>query len=144
MARFRTEGLDELIEDMARMGLTTGELADKILFAGAEEIKKSWKAVIKKHNHIDTGAMLRSVGYPRKIKKIRDIKSVDIYPQGTDRRGKKKKGVKNATKAFVLHYGTSKIPASHFVDDVVDIAGPSVEHQLRRIFDDWLQKHNML
>ena len=104
MALLQLKGLDELIDDMASMGLTTSELADKMLFAGAEEIKKTWKAVIKKHNHIDTGAMLRSVGYPRKIKKIRDIKSVDIYPQGTDRRGKKKKGVKNAT-SFVLHYG---------------------------------------
>jgi len=138
MARFRTEGLDELIEDMAAMGQSTGELADEMLFAGAEEVRKAWKISIKKHNHIDSGAMLESVNYSRNAKKIGDIKSVEIYPQGRD-----KKGVRNAEKAFVLNYGTSKIKGSHFVDDADDIAGPMVENRLRDIFDKWLIKHKM-
>ena len=138
MARFRTEGLDDIIDDMAAMGESTGELADEMLFAGAEEIKKAWKAAIRKHKHIDTGAMLDSVDYSRKVKQIGDIKSVDIYPQGKD-----KKGVKNAEKAFILHYGTSKRPGTHFVDDADDIAAPMVENRLRNIFDNWLKKHRM-
>lgn len=138
MARFRTEGLDDIIDDMAAMGQSTGELADEMLFAGAEEVKKAWKAAIRKHKHIDTGAMLDSVDYSRKVKQIGDIKSVDIYPQGKD-----KKGVKNAEKAFILHYGTSKRPGTHFVDDADDIAAPMVENRLRNIFDNWLKKHRM-
>lgn len=138
MARFRTEGLDDIIDDMAAMGESTGELADEMLFAGAEEVKKAWKAAIRMHKHIDTGAMLDSVDYSRKVKQIGDIKSVDIYPQGKD-----KKGVKNAEKAFILHYGTSKRPGTHFVDDADDIAAPMVENRLRNIFDNWLKKHRM-
>ena len=138
MARFRTEGLDDIIDDMTAMGQSTGELADEMLFAGAEEIKKAWKAAIRKHKHIDTGAMLDSVDYSRKVKQIGDIKSVDIFPQGKD-----KKGTKNAQKAAILHYGTSKRPGTHFVDDADDIAAPMVENRLRNIFDNWLKKHRM-
>ncbi|NLW24754.1 MAG: hypothetical protein GXY91_05875, partial [Clostridia bacterium] len=70
--------------------------------------------------------------------KIGDLKEVDIYPQGKDR-----KGVRNAEKAFVLHYGTSKLPASHWVDDADEMAGPMVEERLTKMFDEWLEKHGM-
>ena len=39
-------------------------------------------------------------------------KKVAIYPQGRDH-----KGVRNAEKAFVNHYGASHRKATHFVDD---------------------------
>ena len=143
MARFRTEGLDDIIDDMTAMGQSTGELADEMLFAGAEEVKKAWKAAIRrnklmKNRLIDKSDMLNSVNYSRTVKRIGDIKSVDIYPQGKDR-----KGVKNAEKAFINHYGTSEIDATYFVDDADDIAGPLVENRLRGIFYNWLKKHKM-
>lgn len=138
MARFHTEGLDDIIDDMTAMGQSTGELADEMLFAGAEEVKKAWKTSIKKYKHIDKSDMLNSVNYSKKIKQIGDIKSVDIYPQGKDR-----KGVKNAEKAFILHYGKSNMDGTHFVDDADDIAAPMVENRLRNIFDNWLKKHRM-
>lgn len=139
MARFRTEGLDELIEDMIEMELTTSELAHEMLFAGADEIKKAWKISAEKHGHRDTGDMINSINYSRRVRKIGDLKEVDIYPQGKDR-----KGVRNAEKAFVLHYGTSKLPASHWVDDADEMAGPMVEDRLYEIFDNWLREHGML
>lgn len=138
MARFRTEGLDDLIDTMEEMELTTSELAREMLFAGADEIKIAWKKSAEMHKHRDTGDMIESIGYPRKVAQIADIKSVDIYPQGKDR-----KGTRNAEKAFILHYGTSKLPGSHWVDTADDIAGPMVEERLYKIFDDWLQKHGM-
>lgn len=139
MARFRTEGLDDLIEKMTELELTTGELADEMLIAGAEEVREAWKESIKKHELIDTGDMLESVNYSRKVEKINDIKRVDIYPQGKDR-----KGIKNAEKAFILHYGTAKIPATHFVDDADELAGPRVEKRLTEIFDNWLKEHGIV
>jgi len=138
MARFRTEGLDELIEDMNAMELTTSELAYEMLFAGADEVKKAWKKSAEKHRHRDTGDMINSINYSRRVRKIGDLKEVDIYPQGKDR-----KGVRNAEKAFVLHYGTSKLPASHWVDDADEMAGPMVEERLTKMFDEWLEKHGM-
>lgn len=144
MAQFRTEGMDKLIEAMEYMGQTTGELAKKVLFAGAEQIKLAWKKSAKMHGHIDTGQMLDSIGYLRQPKKVSDILSIDIYPQGRERDtirkkdGKIIKGSRNAEKAFVLHYGTSKRPGSHWVDTADDIAGPLVEEETQRIFDEWL------
>ncbi|HHU77830.1 MAG TPA: HK97 gp10 family phage protein [Clostridiales bacterium] len=138
MARFRTEGLDELIDRMTEMELTTGELADEMLFAGAEEVKKAWKKSAEQHRHRDTGDMINAINYSRQVRKIGDIKEVDIYPQGKDR-----KGVRNAEKAFILHYGSSKLQASHWVDYADAIAGPMVEDRLNNIFDDWLKEHGM-
>jgi HK97 gp10 family phage protein len=139
MARFRTEGLDELIDRMTEMELTTGELADEMLFAGAEEVKKAWKKSAEQHRHRDTGDMINAINYSRQVRKIGDIKEVDIYPQGKD-----KKGVRNAEKAFILHYGTSRIPASHWVDDADEMAGPMVEERLWTMYDEWLEKHGMI
>jgi hypothetical protein len=138
MARFRTDGLDDLIERMAKLGETTGELADEMLFAGAEEVKRAWQFQAAMHGHKDTGDMIDSIDYPRKVRVIGDIKQVDIYPQGVDR-----KGVKNVEKAFFLHYGTSEIKGDHWVDDADDMAGPLVEVRLNNIFDDWLKEHEM-
>ena len=112
MARFRTEGLDDIIDDMAAMGESTGELADEMLFAGAEEIKKAWKAAIRMHKHIDTGAMLDSVDYSRKVKQIGDIKSVDIF------RKAKIKGQKSEKPLIYIRYIKR---GTHFVDDADDI-----------------------
>ena len=138
MARFRTEGLDELIDRMTEMELTTSELADKMLIAGAEEVREAWKMSAEKHKHKDTGDMINSINYSKKVRQIGDIKEVDIYPQGKDR-----KGVRNAEKAFILHYGTSRIDGSHWVDDADEMAGPMVEERLTKIFDDWLAEHDM-
>lgn len=136
MARFRTDGLDDIIEQMAAMGETTGELADEMLYAGAEEVREAWKESAEKHKHKDTGAMIESIDYSKAPKKINDIKSVDIYPRGKD-----KKGVKNVEKAFILHYGSSRIKGSHWVDEADDLAGPKVDKRLGEIFDNWIQRH---
>ena len=112
MARFIMIGLDDVIRDMARMGEKSGDAAKAMLFAGAEKVKSAWRSAVESHGLVDTGDMLESIGYARKTKEIGDALSIDIYPQGTDR-----KGVRNAEKAFILHYGTSSRPGTRFVDD---------------------------
>lgn len=154
MARFRTDGLDDLIADMTAMGESTGELAEDICLGCAEEVKKAWKKSAQMHGLKDTGDMINSIGYPRQPKSINGIKTIDIYPQGKDR-----KGARNAEKAFILHYGTSGaknraarkgkkykgpgIPASHWVDDADDMAAKPVEEKANQIYDAWLAKHGM-
>lgn len=112
MARFDTSGLDETIREMRRMGEESGDVATAMLQAGAEEVKKAWQLAAEEHGLRDTGDMIASIGFSREPKDIGGIKSIDIYPQGTDRHG-----VRNAEKAFILHYGTSKLAATHWVDD---------------------------
>jgi len=138
MAQFDTSGLDDLIMDMNAMGESTGELAEEMLFAGAAEVKKAWKRSAEMHKHRDTGDLINSIGYPRTPRQVGDIKEIDIYPQGKNR-----KGVRTAEVAFVLHYGTSRRKGSHWVDDADEIAGPLVERRLLDIYDDWLAERGM-
>ena len=63
MARFDTSGIDDIIDQLVRMGEGTGEIADSMLMAGAEEVKKAWKQAAKSHKLKDTGDMINSIGY---------------------------------------------------------------------------------
>lgn len=111
MARFEIKGMDETIAEMKRMGEITGPTTDRMLLAGAEQMKTEWVNAINRYDHVDTGAMRRSVGYAKKPKEIFGGKTLDVYPRGKD-----KQGTRNAEKAFVLHYGRKNMTASHFVD----------------------------
>lgn len=138
MARLHITGFDELVREMAERGEHAGEVADAMLLAAAEISRQSWQESANKHNHRDTGQMIASIGYPRKIKEIGNAKGVDIYPQGKDY-----KGVRNAEKAFILHYGTSRRPGSHWVDDANAIAGPKIATTMRSIWDEYIQTGNI-
>ena len=138
MVMLHTEGLDELIDDMYSLEADISELMDEMLFVGADEVKKAWQKAIRGHRHIDTGNMLESIGYKKKIGQEGDIKKIDIYPQGKDR-----KGVRNAEKAYVLHYGRGKKVGSRFVDDAEDMAGPMAEKRLYEIYDQFLKNNNL-
>lgn len=154
MARFDMTGFDELLAEMKQLGELSGAVADKMLLAGAEEVKQAWKESAERQNLKDTTDMINSIGYPKSPKTTGDIRQIDIYPQGKDR-----KGVRNATKAFVLNYGTkgstSKraqkrrtkvdkrpgpgIPATHWVDDADTASGPLVIAAMERIWDEHLK-----
>lgn len=132
MARFDCAGLDELMDRMTAMGeKLNGELADEMLMAGAEQVKIAWQNAVKKHRHIKMGYMLESIDYAAHPKRIQGVRSIDIYPQGTD----PDTGVRNAEKAFVKHYGTSKHPGSHFVDDADRECDSTVIPAMAAVFD---------
>jgi len=126
MARFETSGLDELLTDMRKRQQLTGDVAKAVLQAGAEGVKKAWKLAAEEHGLRDTGDMIESIGFAHEPKGAGDVLFIDIYPQGKDH-----KGVRNAQKAFVLHYGTSKMPATYWVDDAdaysADFAVPAMQ-----------------
>lgn len=133
MARFETSGLDNMISEMQRLGQDMGEVAKRMVDAAVEEIKDAWKDSAEKHGHRDTGAMIDSVGYPNPVYKVGDALARDVYPQGKDGRG-----TRNAEKAFILNYGTSKIKPSHWVDEADENAEPLVEEKLLNIWDEHL------
>lgn len=134
MARFNTSGLDDVIREMTSMGMESGEVADEMLMVGAEQVKEAWKTAARMNNHIDTGDMFNSIGYARKTKIIGDVRSIDIYPQGKDR-----KGVRNAEKAFILHYGTSRHPGSHWVDDADTISEQTAIPAMVEVWDKFIK-----
>lgn len=110
MARMDLAGLDDVFDQLTMAGEGIDETAQQMLEAGAGICVEAWKRSIGSHGHVKTGDMQRSVGV--KYKKKNGALSAEIYPLGKDR-----KGVRNAEKAFVLHYGRSNITGSRFVDD---------------------------
>lgn len=134
MARFDISGLDETIEEMKRLGQMTGQTADAMLMAGADEVRKAWRQSAEEHRHRDTGDMIASIGFARKPKEIGSIRTIDIYPQGKDKRN-----IRNAEKAFILHYGTTKIRGSRWVDDADKISDQTVVPAMIRVWEKFLQ-----
>jgi len=134
MARFDMSGLDETIRELRRLGEESGPVAVAMLQAGAEEVKKAWRQAAEENDLVDTGDMLESIGYAKQPVDIGGALAIDIYPQGRDR-----KGVRNAEKAFILHYGTTKLNATRWVDDADAISEQTAVPAMQKVFDDWIQ-----
>lgn len=131
MAQFSTDGIDQIAAEMAWMGEAAGEVADEMLLAGAEEVKRAWKEMAERHGYRETGDMIESIRADKAPKSdANDVRRISVYPRGEDR-----KGVRNAEKAYVLHYGTSKIHGSHWVDEADQDAGPMVQDVFEKIWD---------
>lgn len=131
MALFNGEGFDELLSDLKTNGDMLDVAAPEILEAGAAVVADAWRDAIKAHDLIDSGDMLESVGHSE-IVNTETEKKVAIYPQGRDH-----KGVRNAEKAFVNHYGASHQKATHFVDDAEN---QSEEPAVEAMAAVWYQK----
>jgi len=153
MSAFKTEGIDEVLAEMQYYGELMGPTADKMLAAGAGEVKKAWKEEATRRKFHDDGHMIKSIGFSRKAVSAGDIQSIPIYPQGED-----PDGVRNAEKAYILHYGKKGssssrakkrrgrnkfkqegIPATHWVDDAERAAVAPVEAAYNKIWGDYLK-----
>lgn len=134
MARLEMSGLDELMDQMDRMKENTGPVARAMIMAGAREMKEAMKAAAEEHGHRDTGDMIESIGYAKEPTNLGEALAIDIYPQGKDRRGKR-----NAEKAFILHYGTSKITGSHWVDDAESDGEDMAVQAMKKIWEDYME-----
>ena len=122
MALFNGEGFDELLESLKRDSDLLDTAAPDVLQAGAEIVAQEWRNTIQAHGLIDTGDMLESVAPSQAVVNANE-KKIAVYPQGRDR-----KGVRNAEKAFINHYGASRRKATHFVDDAETKAeGPAID-----------------
>lgn len=135
MATFDTSGITQLLNDMQRMTQGVGPVAEEMCMAAAEEIRKAWQKSGQEHGFIATGAMLGSVGYPDGPKRAGNTVLIDIYPQGSDARG-----VRNAEKAFILHYGSSRIKPSYWVDKADAEASEPVFSTLQGIWDRFIDQ----
>ena len=133
MPRFSMEGLQDVISDMIRMGQESGPVAESMLMAGAEEVKKAWQQSASEHGHVLTGAMIESIGYAKRPNAIGDALAIDICPQGSDGHG-----VRNVEKAFLLNYGTSKMPGSGWVFDADAICEKTVVPAMEKVWDDFV------
>ena len=135
MARFNTSGIDHIINEMVRMGEDVGPTAEEMCMAAVEEIRDSWKKAADAHGFRDTGEMIASIGFGATPIRASNIIANDVYPMGKD-----SKGVRNAEKAFILHYGSSKIPSSYWVDEADEASAEPVQARIEAIWDRFIGK----
>lgn len=105
MAQFKIDGLEDIEKRLLSHEKTAEAAVPAMLEAAAAVLIKAEQEEIERLKLVDTSAMKKSV----KATKVRKTDSggfVEVYPQGKDR-----KGVSNATKAFVAQYGKSNTPA---------------------------------
>ena len=143
----KTTGFDDFFDDLKDLGEDVDNIINDMLTAGADITVEEWKAGIRDEPHkvkgkkgyiskngfVDTGDMENAVAGT-----LEKGNKAEIYPRGTDR-----KGVRNATKAYVLHYGTSSIPPSRFVDKIEDKAAPEVYSAMENVMDKYIIKHGL-
>ena len=134
MARLEVTGIQGLMDDMRRMGQQSGEVARAMTLAAADETAKAWRATADAKGFRKTGAMIESVGFPEGAQIIGDTYYADIYPQGKDERG-----TRNAEKAFILHYGSSRIKPTYWVDEADKKAEENIALRIEGIWADFLE-----
>ena len=138
MASFKTSGdlIDDVAKKLKELGEdVSGQLGQEMLDEGAKIIEFNWVKSIKNHKHIDTGDMVNSVGVAKKTK---TKKFRDIYPQGKD-----SKGVRNAEKAFIAHYGKSGQLGTRFVDEAEANSAAECAAAMRKKLDEYIEKKGM-
>lgn len=150
MAKFGSSGITETVESLKLMGVYTEEMADEMVGIGATVTADAWQEVIEERQHIDNGDMLKSVEPTNVMRYGNGNPYADVYPQGVDR-----KGVRNAEKAYMLHYGWKAGKASrdhkksngakgtykgdHFVDEAERRADLMVADAMESVRDRYLE-----
>ena len=99
MATLRVNGFELIDQQFNRMGRP---MIRRIVEAGAKAAEKRMAENTEKRKHVRTGDMVESIG-ENEYREFLGGGSVDVYPQGDDR-----KGVRNATKAYVINYGKGR------------------------------------
>ena len=136
MPELKYDGIKDVIKEMVAMGERTGEGAHRMLHVAAERMKSEWLETIDRYDFIKSREMRDKVGYPRKPKEVEDVLSIDVYPQGKD----SKTGVRNAEKAFILHYGRKNMVATHFVDHIISSSSEEIEQLMIKTWQEFLDE----
>ena len=134
MAKFEINGVDIIIDELGRMDALTGPMAEEMVDAGARVLVDTWKDVIRSRGHVDTGDMLRSVK-AKKPAGSSEVVAREVYPLGKDA-----KGVRNAEKAFILHYGWKSRQGDHFVDQVEADANEPAVSAMEAVMDKYIKE----
>lgn len=97
MAKMRVSGAElELKENLSR------DMIRRMVEAGGKVADDRMKAATRAHMHVRTGDMLEAIK-PTPYREWFGGGATEVYPQGDDR-----KGVRNATKAYVINYGRGR------------------------------------
>lgn len=129
MATFDFSGMPEILAELRKRGEEGEAVGQAMLDAGAAAAVESWRKTIDRLGLVDTGALRDSIAPTEHRGSYREITA----------KGKDAHGVRNGQKAFVLHYGTSRIRASYWWDTAYSEAEPLVFAAMRRVWDIYVQ-----
>ena len=101
MPRMLCEGFEALARELAEEPLRAAARTPRLLQAGAQAVAQGWREEAEERDFRRTGGLIASIGYEKTAGRARDLRYIDIYPQGKDRRG-----TRYAAVAYILHYGT--------------------------------------
>lgn len=133
MAKLDVSGFDELELTLEEMASLPESVLDEMLDAQAAVIVTAQKAKGAAYGVRRTGMTLGSIKAGRP-KRIRDGKSISIYPQGVN-----KDGNRNAEVAFINEYGKRGQPARPFIRDANESAAGAAVSAAEQIYDNWLK-----
>lgn len=136
MAKFETSGIDNMIAQLEGRGKRVSGVVNHMLNAGAKIMKEEQQQAMKDYGLVDTGDMMKSVKSEGIKTEKGGGKSVDIAPQGIDR-----KGQRNMTKAMIAHYGVSGKQAPRPWKTLAEERGfPKVQERMQQIFEEEMDK----
>ena len=135
MARVNTVGLTELANELKNNISNSRERVLEMMEFGAELAADSIKQKAEEYALRDSGKMIESVR-PGPVQVYTDSASVDVWPQGTRKNGRKRE--RNATVGFVQHYGRSygkkKRPGTMFFDEGAQEAADMITEGMAEIW----------
>lgn len=135
------EGLNELVLDMDELAELPDDVLSEMLYAGAEIVTEAHRSKVQSIGLVETGQLRDSISSSSKIKRTKNTRSVDIYPQGT-----REDGVRNAEVGFIYEYGAPGrgIAARQWMraanEQAEDAAGEAAE----AVYDNYLRSKNLL
>lgn len=135
MANLTMSGLDDLIDDMRRLGEESGPMAEAMVDAAVVEIREAWRETAEDYDLHASGEMIESIGFPKGTVKTGAMLYRDVYPQGKDT----VTGVRNAEKAFLQHYGYKEKDGNYWVDEAEDRARLRIEKRLPEMWGEFLE-----
>lgn len=141
MAQLEMNGMDELFNEMLKMGEDTGQVASDMLEAATPILEKALEQSAIRHGFAAPGKTGRGTGDM--------IVSIDSFGVETTRDGKLKSVVRTMNKdrhgnynsevAFVQNYGRSDMPATHWIEEAVAACEDDVLAAMTDVWEKFLE-----
>lgn len=128
MARFEVNGIEGFEDKILKREAAATAAVPAMLKAGAAVLVDAQQTEIRSTFHGDrvTGDLASSIK-ATSVKKKDSTQYVEVYPQGTNRRGER-----NATVGFVHQYGRSNMPARPWFTSANAKAAEDVQEEMRQ------------
>lgn len=138
MGLLHVEGIDDMTRMLDKISaLDEGKVIEDMLKEGAKDVEKAWTDNIIKRDYRDSRKMLLKVNTGR-VKKNQWGRFNTTYPFGVHVRRWGK--VRNAAKAFYLHYGFPGYTGTRWVDNVEKDASKTAPDTMQKVFDKFIEQ----